>query len=132
MSFDLIFFDARVAPKSETDFDNWLEGLEDFSEFFDDETHCSDNLQKCFIEFSDVFPSMDQSNNNIDEAHITQYSFAKHMIEGNFAFSVAEEAGTLILKIAAKYEIGIFDAQESEVYLPISQTEFKKFRIYNY
>ena len=126
MSYDVIVFDAKVAPKSEEEFEDWLDEVDEADDFTQNPSKCSANLQSFFTEFSVTFPAMGTSENDLENLRETPYGFSKHTIEANFAFSVAQEAGKLMLKIGPKHDVGIYDEQDGEVYFPISQSEYQE------
>lgn len=126
MSYDIIIFDAKKAPQTEDEFEEWLDEIDDTDEFFDSPKNCTPSLQGFIKEFSDVFPIMGTCENELEDPRETPYGFSEHTIEANFAFSVSEEAGKLMLEIGPKYCVGIYDQQDGEVYFPMSKTKYRE------
>lgn len=131
MSYDLMVFEAKAAPKNRADFMRWYEQQTQWSEghSYDDMAVCSPALQSWMGEMKEHFRPMNGSfaptNEELDaledeESRLTDYSMGRDVIYAAFAWSVAEEAHALTRSLAAKHGVGFFDvsANEGEILFP--------------
>jgi len=127
MSYDLMVFEAAVAPKSREDFMAWFGEQTEWSEdhSYQDHTVASAPLQAWFKEMVDFFPAMNGplASDDVDDPKVTDHCIGQDVIYSAFAWSVAEEAHPKMRELAIKHSVGFFDvsANEGEILFP-SQT----------
>ncbi|WP_437372101.1 hypothetical protein [Maribacter litoralis] len=120
MSYDLMVFNPKVAPKSEPEFLEWYKKQAEWEEDhgYDDVKVSSDELRNWFMEMIEEFPAMngphsppdrDDRMDNDDDT-ITDHCIGKDVIYSAFAWSVAEKAYPKMLELAKKHKVGFFDA----------------------
>ncbi|ANQ51674.1 hypothetical protein MY04_4334 [Flammeovirga sp. MY04] len=118
MSYDLMVFNPKNAPKSETDFMNWYENQTEWEEEhdYDDPKVSSEELRNWFMEMINDFPALngpyapDDIDVRIDDDELTDYCVGKDVIYSAFRFSVAEKAYPKMIELAEKHKVGFFDA----------------------
>lgn len=118
MSYDLMVFNPKTAPRSETSFIAWYESQvawkEDHS--YNDPKVSATQLQHWFMEMIIEFPALNGPHapsdilERIDEENITDYCFGRDVIYSTFRWSVAEKAYPIMFDMAAKHGVGFFDA----------------------
>lgn len=118
MSYDLMVFNPKTAPKSESEFLEWYykqtEWEEDHS--YDDPKVTSTELRNWFMDMITEFPAMngphspDNIDDRIDDDEITDYSVGIDVIYSAFRWSMAEKAYPKMLELAKKHKVGFFDA----------------------
>ena len=129
MSYDLMVFNAEVAPNSATEFMAWYDKQTEWAENhdYDDPKVCEGNLKNWFEEMNTIFPALngpytppdvdDRIDNDDDK--LTDYSIGTNVIYAAFRYSVAEDAFTNMINLAEKYNVGFFDASgEGEILIP--------------
>lgn len=119
MSFDVMMFDAKSAPRERSVFDSWFNTLNQWEGDLDysDYKRTTPALQSFYKELINSYPSLNgpdapdenalQSNPEL-ENRLTDYSFAPQLIYAAFAWSQAGEADALIHSLAAKHGVGIY------------------------
>lgn len=118
MSYDLMVFNPKTAPKSEPDFLQWYDQQAEWTEnhSYDDPKVTSNELRNWFLEMIIDFPAMngpytpDDLDNRIDDQEITEYTIGHHVIYTAFRWSTAEHAYTKMLELAIKHKVGFYDA----------------------
>ena len=90
MSYDMMVFEASVAPREAAAFIAWFEKQAQWGESheYDDPAVSSPALQAWFAEMAQEFPPMNGplSNDDDDRAEVTEYSIGRHVIYGAFAY----------------------------------------------
>ncbi|KIP87720.1 hypothetical protein H9654_04155 [Stenotrophomonas sp. Sa5BUN4] len=118
MSYDMMVFDASVAPREATAFIAWYEKQTDWNEDHDhdDPKVAAPALQAWFAEIAEHFPPMNGplSDDEDDRDEVTDYSIAAHVIYGSFADEVAERAHEMVQVLAFQHGLGFFDASSDE------------------
>ncbi|MDI9273195.1 hypothetical protein [Stenotrophomonas sp. PFBMAA-4] len=118
MSYDMMVFEASVAPRDAAAFIAWFEKQAEWGENheYDDPTVSSPALQGWFAEMAQDFPPMNGplSNDDDDRAEVTDYSIGRQVIYGAFAYSVAERAHGRVQDLAEKHGVGFFDLSADE------------------
>lgn len=113
MSYDMMVFDASVAPTEAEAFIAWYNKQTDWNEDHDhDDPKVSvPALQAWFAELSEQFPPMSGplSDDEDDRDEVTDYSIATHVIYGSFDDEVAEAAHEMVQVLANKHGVGFFD-----------------------
>lgn len=121
MSYDLMVFDANVAPKERKAFIKWYDQLTEWTE--DDPAVCSDALRDWFMEMIQTFPAMDgvyaisEEEFDEDNSYNSEYSIARHAIYVCFTWSVADEAFEKVKTLAIKHKVGFFDVSSDGIIL---------------
>ena len=126
MSYDLLVFAPEKAPKDREAFLAWWDETSEWSEdhSYDDPKVSSPELQTWFLEMIKSYPAMNGpfSSEELpeDESSVTDYSVGKEAIYVAFAWSKAEEAYEQVFRLAAKHQLGFFDAssEAAAVWLP--------------
>lgn len=124
MSYDLMVFEAKKAPKNQKDFLNWylLQTKWEEDHGYNDPKVSSSNLQNWFLEMIQTFPAMNgplsPSDEEIDndenlEKHLTDYSVGKDIIYAAFNWSLSEEANRKMKELAVKHGVGFYDVSGS-------------------
>lgn len=123
MSYDLMVFEPSKAPKDRTAFMGWYEQQVQWSEDhnYNDSSFCSEALQRFYGELSEHFPNMnveDEIFEAMEEAgtdnRLTDYSLGSAVIYAAFAYSVAEEAYTIMRELALKHQVGFFNVSSND------------------
>jgi len=119
MSYDLMVFNPKKAPKTEPEFLKWYQKQSEWEEnhSYDDVKVTTPELQNWFLEMTDDFPAMngphtppdidDRFDN--DDYTLTDYCIGKDVIYCGFRWSIAENAYIKMLTLAKKHKVGFFD-----------------------
>lgn len=127
VSYDLMVFDASVAPRTRNSFMAWFEKQTEWVE-----SHGYNNpeipapaLQAWFFEIIKTYPPMNGpfASDDVDDPKVTDYSLGRSVIYGAFSWSEVEVANTVVKELAAKHGVGFFDlsSEEGEIWLPIAK-----------
>jgi len=100
MSYDLMVFNPKTAPKSESEFLKWYDYQTEWTEdhSYDDPKVTSIELRNWFMEMIIEFPAMNgpyspsDLDDRIDDDDITDYSIGKEVIYSAFRLSLAEKS----------------------------------------
>ena len=125
MSYDLMVFEKTKVPKTKEAFLEWFSKQTEWTEDHDYQSISvsSPALQGWFLEIKDTFPpmngeyapSMEQLDQNPQlEISMTDYSIGREMIYAAFAWSVADDARELVVKLAQKHGVGFFDVSTDD------------------
>ena len=117
MSYDLMVFNPRKAPKSEPEFLEWYGSQTEWEEdhSYDDPKVTSNELRNWFMEMKEEFPALNgpyspaDIEDRIDDDVITDYCIGKDVIYSGFRWSAAEKAYPKMLELANKHEVGFYD-----------------------
>ena len=118
-------FDPAMAPRDRLSFMAWYERQVDWPD--DDSTFnpaTSSPARRSWYEgMLPDWPNMQEvGDDQVDDPHITGYSFTPHAIYVDFRWSAAEEAYEATRRIAVKYEVGFYDVSgdegDGEIYFP--------------
>lgn len=117
MSYDLMVFNPKTAPKSEPEFLAWFDQQAQWEEdhAYDDPKVTSIELQHWFMEMITEFPALNgpyspaDIDDCIDDDAITDYCIGNDLIYCGFSWSMAGKAYPKMLGLAKKYKIGFFD-----------------------
>ena len=126
MSYDLLVFAPAKAPNEREEFLSWWEETSEWSEdhSYDDPKVSTPELQAWFLEMIKSYPAMNGpfSSEELpqDDSAVTDYSLGKEAIYAAFAWSKAEAAYEQVFSLAAKHQLGFFDAssETGAVWLP--------------
>jgi hypothetical protein len=133
MSYDLLVFQPGKAPREREAFLSWWGKTAEWSEDhgYDDPNVSTPQLKAWFLEMIEPYPAMNGpfSSEELpeDDAAVTDYSVGKEAIYAAFAWSKAEAAYTQVFNLAAKHQLGFFDASSdtSAVWLPDGEGSLK-------
>jgi hypothetical protein len=123
MSYDLMVFAPEVAPKDRKGFMAWYEQQAQWSEGLDynDPANATENLHNWFLAVIKAFPPMNGPlrSDDLDNAHLSDYTIGRHVIHVGFAWSLAEVAHRTARELAARHDVGFFDASgEGSIFIP--------------
>ena len=128
MSYDLMVFEPASAPAERKAFLAWYEGQAEWEEDheYDDPEVCSPALKAFFLDLIQQYPAMngpyaaDDPEDEADEVRLTDYTIGTTLIHMAFAWSQAEDAYAEVSRLAAKHQVGFFDAssEQAAVWLP--------------
>lgn len=97
MSYDLMVFEASVAPQSREEFMAWYREQTKWAEdhSYQDHAVASESLQAWFKEMVEFFPAMNGplASDDVDDPKVTDFCIGKDVIYSAFAWSIAEEGG---------------------------------------
>lgn len=129
MSYDLMVFEASVAPRSREEFMAWYSAQTEWSEdhSYQDHAVTSEALQNWFKEMIQHFPPMNGplASDDVDNPKVTDHCIGKDVIYSAFAWSEAEEAYSTMRTLAIKHSVGFFDvsADNGEILFPGEASE---------
>jgi len=119
MSYDLMVFNPKIAPKTESDFLDWYNKQTEWKEDhnYDDVKVTSTELQNWFLEIIKEFPALNgpHAPSDIDDRFeneddtLTDHCIGKDLIYSGFRWSVAEKAYPRMLELAKKHKVGFYD-----------------------
>lgn len=131
MSYDLMVFNPRNAPKSETEFLHWYEKQAEWEEKhnYDDPKVSSEELRNWFMEMINDFPPLngpyppndidDRIDNEDNDDVLTDYCIGRDIMYLAFGYSVAEKAYQKMFELAEKHKVGFFDASgNGDIFFP--------------
>jgi hypothetical protein len=131
LSFDLMVFDASVAPRSRQTFRQWFEKQTEWQEShgYNDPEIPAPALKSWFRDIIESFPPMNGplASDDPDNSRVTDYSLGHAVIYGAFAWSEAEPARALAKELAAKHGVGFFDlSAEGDIWFPASPGKLER------
>ncbi len=127
MSYDLMVFNPKAAPKEKAKFSEWYERQTQWEEDhdYDDPKVTTVELRNWFLDMIKEFPAMngpyaiDEDDERFDDSEVTDYSIGKDVIYAGFRWSVAEKAFDKMTELASKHKVGFYDVSGSgEVIFP--------------
>ena len=118
MSYDLLVFDADVAPIDRGAFIAWYDDLTEWKEphRYNDPAVTAPKLRAWYDAISAGYPNMngDVSDYGYDNPRLTDYSIGQHAIYAAFAWSVAEDAYQTARQLAEQHGVGFFDVSADD------------------
>ena len=119
MSYDLLVFDPSVAPRDRPAFVSWWKELSEWKEphSYDDPNITTDGLRAWYEELELEWPCLNGpgfKEENLDSAHLTDYSIGGHMIYAGFPWSEAEHAYEAVRRLAVRHRVGFYDVSGDE------------------
>ncbi|RAR48080.1 hypothetical protein [Flavobacterium lacus] len=125
MSYDLMVFRKEAAPMTKTEFMDWYEDQTEWTEehTYDDPANTSAALRNWFMEMIQTFPAMNgpfASEDDEENHNVADYCIGRDVIYVAFAWSLAEQAYSTMLKLAEKHGVGFFDASgdNGDIFFP--------------
>ena len=128
MSYDLMVFEPTSAPAARKEFLAWYEGQAEWEEDheYDDPTLSSPALKAFFLDLIQQYPPMNgpyaakDLDEEEDEVRLTDYTIGTALIYIAFAWSQEQAAYAEVSRLAAKHQVGFFDAssEQAAVWLP--------------
>ncbi|MCJ7855391.1 hypothetical protein MUJ63_03660 [Lachnospiraceae bacterium NSJ-143] len=130
MSYDLMVFELKKAPKSKAEFLEWYSKQTEWSEDHDYQSIsvASPSLQNWFMEMKEIYPPMNgeyaPSDEMLDkdeslESRLTDYCIGHDVIYAAFAWSESENAYLLMKSLSQKHGVGFFDVSgDGDIILP--------------
>jgi hypothetical protein len=120
MSYDLMVFNPKVAPRSESEFLKWYDNQTQWSEAHNyvDPIITTDELRSWLLEMILEFPALNGplaslEANELENDYVADYEIGKNIIYVSFNWTVAEKAYTQMYELAEKYKVGFFDVSGS-------------------
>ena len=117
MSYDLMVFRSEAAPKKKEEFMEWYDQQTEWTEdhSYDDPANTSEELRNWFMEMKNSYPPLNGpfALDDTDNIKHTDYCIGRDVIYAAFAWSEAESAYKLMIELAAKHQVGFFDASGS-------------------
>jgi hypothetical protein len=132
LSYDLMVFDAKVAPHDRKAFMAWhdkqleLQG----SDGCNDPELPTPALRSWFREIIEVYRPMNGplASGDLDDPKVTDYCLGRSVIYAAFAWSEAKAAHKFVKELAAKHGVGFFDvsSDDGDIWLPTHSGELTK------
>lgn len=124
MSYNIMVFDGKTAPKKELEFAEWFKVQTSWNEDhgYNDPSVTTEQLRNWFMEMQKTFPQMNGpfalSDEEYDrlgdkEAYVTDYSIGRHIIYCSFAYSLENEARIKARELSIKYSVGFYTLSDS-------------------
>ena len=117
MSYDLMVFDPTAASTNCTDFMHWYKAQTNWPAA---NLPCPTSLRARLEEMQTQFPDMNamtdnelDADENAEISRATEYSFGQQVVYVSFAWSAQAEAYATMTALAAKHNVGFFDASSS-------------------
>ncbi len=117
MSYDLIVFDPRAAPKEREAFMKWYDEQVEWGEqhSHDDPAVCAPSLRAWFMDMIVEFPAMNgpHAAEDVDDPRMTDYCVGASLVCAAFSWSQAEPAYRAAFSVARKHGLGFLDISSS-------------------
>ncbi|MBJ6107674.1 hypothetical protein JAO73_01530 [Hymenobacter sp. BT523] len=121
MSYDLMVFSAEAAPKTRAEFMTWFDVQTNWSESaYDDPSVTTPELRAWLLDITKIFPDMNgpDASEDHESDYETDYSIGKSIIYIAFSWSLYTEANQAVIRLAAKHQVGLFDASGTSILFP--------------
>jgi hypothetical protein len=133
MSFDLMVFDASVAPRSRKEFLEWHEAQTEWNEEhgYNNPDIPSPPLQAWFRELIKIYPPMNGplASDDPDDPKVTDYGLGRAVIYGAFAWSEADAARFLVKGLCATHGVGFSDlSADGDIWWPTRPGTLEKLK----
>lgn len=131
MSYDLVVFDAEVAPRDRDGFMSWYaeQTQWDESHGHHDPQFAMPGLRDWFLEMIQQFPAMNgpYASQDDDDPKVSDYAIGRSLIYIAFAWSQAEAACLATFEMAEKHKLGFFNASspDEQVWAPNTRGEYE-------
>ena len=132
MSYDLMVFDSKAAPRNRSAFLEWYRQQTRWSEphGYDNPDIPSPALRAWLLEMIKTFPPMNGplASDDVDDPKVTDYSIGETVIYAAFAWSQAELAYHQMFELATKHQVGFFDVSstDGDIWFPDPDGKFIK------
>ena len=137
MSYDLMVFDAEVAPRERAAFVEWYHHQAEWSEghSYDDPTNTTAALAAWYEDIRQSYPNMNGPESVTDqdlmkpgvEDRLGDYCIGHHIIYAGFRWSEAELVYPLVRSLAVKHGVGFYDVSgdegSGEIHIPGEELE---------
>lgn len=140
MSYDLMVFDPKAAPKSRPEFLAWYKTVFQWAEphSYDDPIVTTDELRQWFMDMIVDFPAINgpfaiaETDPRFEEDIITSYNIGEHFVYTCFRWSVAESAYNMMLEQAKKHHVGFYDVSGAgDIFLPDNHGNYRELAAIN-
>lgn len=131
MSYDLLVFDPKIAPRERAEFIAWYRDLTCWK---DQSTDLERNLRRFFDHITRAFPEMNPALMppatlwgrlmghkakrarvvDVDDPRLTEYTLTRHAIYMAFAWSQSQSARDAVIEGAIAAGVGFFDVSATE------------------
>ncbi|WP_233123165.1 hypothetical protein [Agrobacterium vaccinii] len=127
MSYDLMVFESKDAPKDKEAFLDWYHVQTQWSEghSYDDPSATTTNLSAWYEDVRLSFPNLNGPDayefaDDDDNPNVTEYSIGRSVIYASFRWSEAETAYAVVRAMAVKHGVGFFNvsAEDGEIWFP--------------
>ncbi|MNZ33052.1 hypothetical protein D3C78_503900 [compost metagenome] len=127
MSYDLIVFEPKDAPREKNAFLDWYQSQTEWSEghSYDDPSVTTANLSEWYAAIRRYFPNMSgpdayECADGEYNPRVTGYSIGRSVIYANFRWSEAASAYAAVRALAVKHGVGFFNvsANDGEIWFP--------------
>ncbi|UHS56299.1 hypothetical protein [Agrobacterium vaccinii] len=127
MSYDLMVFEPRDAPREKDLFLDWYAEQTQWSEgqSCDDPSGTTPNLAAWYADMRRHFPNMNgpaayEPGHEKDNPRVTGFTIGKSVIYVDFRWSEAEAAYAAVRSLAVKHRVGFFNvsASDGEIWFP--------------
>jgi hypothetical protein len=124
VSFDLLVFDPKVAPRDRKGFLAWFDLQAEWPEDhgYNNPDVCSPDLRAWFHDMREAFPPLNgpHASDDYDNQRIADYSIGKSLIYVGFRWSEVETAYEKMFELAKKHRVGLYyvSADDGEVWAP--------------
>jgi hypothetical protein len=124
MSYDLMVFNKDSAPKTRVEFMKWYHNQTEWAEAhgYDDPKVSTKELRNWFLDMITEFPALNGPYSTEDEnGRLTDYSIGTNVIYAAFAWSMAGQAYSTMLRLAEKHNVGFFDvsSDNGDILVPV-------------
>lgn len=122
MSYDLMVFDPKIAPREREAFLAWYAAQTQWTEPHDyrDPLVTCPALLAWYSQMRGEFPNLYEQADGDGDLHATEYSIGYSAIYASFRWPVAESAYTATRTAAERHGVGFFDASSdaAEIWFP--------------
>lgn len=128
MSYDLMVFDSKNAPKTKSKFIEWYYEQTEWNEEHDynDPINTSEKLRNWFLDMKQIFPALNGpfASDDIDNSKVTDYCIGSKVIYAAFAWSEASIAYSKMYELAEKHKVGFYDTSgNGDIIIPTENGE---------
>jgi hypothetical protein len=119
LSYDIFAFNLEGAPADAVSLLAWFKDQAEWSEphSYDDASVTTPALGAFYHELITTYPPMngpdDPDFDNFDENKFTDYSIGYSIVYAAFAWSVAQQARDVFLRLGTNYQVGVCEISEN-------------------
>ena len=127
MSYDLLVFEPKDAPRERAEFLDWYRVQTQWSagHTYNDPSQVTGNLSAWYADMQREFPDInapdaDEVTDGEDNPRVTGYSIGRSVIYADFPWSEAESAYAAVRSLAVKHGVGFFNVsgKAGEIWFP--------------